>query len=131
VGGDIVEVNKARGGAYQKKRASEGDGEGCYWLAGLKMLVIHIILLTAEAYSTDIGRFRLLLSSSSATRMISLLPAPPTASIVWPACLSVRWRKRLTWYMERSGEAAKNKRSVMSQTTEDMGSGKWKVVNSD
>ena len=33
--------------------------------------------------------------------------------------------------MEPSGEAAKNKRSVMSQTVEDMGLGKWKVVNKD
>ena len=130
---NVVEVYETRSGAYKEKRTGEGDGERCYWLARLKMrrLVIHILEFTVYAYSTDISRFRLLLLSSSPMRMISLAPAPPTASIVCPACLSVRCRKRLTWYMEPSGEAAKNKRSVMSHTVEDMGFGKWKVVSKD
>jgi hypothetical protein len=33
VGGDVVEVDQARCCAYKEKRPSEGDSEGCYWLA--------------------------------------------------------------------------------------------------
>jgi len=84
---------------------------------------------TVYAYSTDISRFRLLLLSSSPTRMISLVPAPPTASIVCPACLSVRCLKRLTWYMEPSGEAAK--KQAFSDVPNRRGYGFWEVEGSE
>lgn len=132
VGGNVVDMDEPRGSTHKKKRAGEGDSENRYWLAVFEVcqLAIHISESTRKAYSTVMRRFRLLLSSS-ATRMRSLTPAPPMASIICPACFSVRWRKRLTWYMEPSGEAAKNKRSVISQTADDMGFGKRKVVNND
>lgn len=131
VGGYVVDVDEARGSTHKKKQAGEGGGENRYWLAvfEVRQLSIHISESMRKAYSTVMRRFRLLLSSL-AMRM-RLTPAPPMASIVCPACFSVRWRKRLTWYMEPSGEAAKNERSVMSQTADDMGLGKWKVVNND
>ena len=82
-------------------------------------------------HPTDMRRFRAALGSVSLIRIISLTPAPPTASIAARLNLSSRWRKRLTWCMDPSAEAAKKSRSVISQTMHDIGWGKWKVVRRD
>jgi hypothetical protein len=34
--GDVIEVDETCSGVYKEKRASDGDGEGYYWLARLK-----------------------------------------------------------------------------------------------
>jgi hypothetical protein len=85
VRGNVIDVDEARGSPYKEQQTSKRDGEGCYWLAGFgnaSVKSLQIMQFTLKVYSTDISRFRLLLLSSSATRMISLAPAPPTASIV-------------------------------------------------
>jgi hypothetical protein len=130
VGGYVVDVDGARGGTHKKKRAGEGDGENRYWLAVFEVcqLGIHISESMRKAYSNVMRHSRLLLSSS-ATRM-RLTPVPPMASIICPACFSVRWRKRLTWYIEPFGEAAKNKCLVISQLLMIWvcGSGRWSIT---
>ncbi len=76
-----------------------------------------------STHPTAIRRFRAVAGSVSLMRMTSLTPAPPTASMARPN-LSSRWRKRFTWCIDPSAEAAKNSRSEMSQAIHDIGWGK-------
>lgn len=76
-----------------------------------------------KTHPTTMRRFRAAAGSVSVIRMTSLAPAPPTASMA-RLNLSSRWRKRFTWCIDPSGEAAKNSRSETSHAIHEMGCGK-------
>lgn len=63
--------------------------------------------------------------------MVSLLPAPPIASVTWPPNFDSCCRNSFIWCIEPSAEAAKKKRSVISQAKLEIGWGNWKVVRRD
>jgi len=86
--------------------------------------------LEDKPYPTDINLFfRASRFSSSSTRIKSITPPPPMASVMIPPSLVSRSRNKFIWWIDPSAEAAKNSRSVTSQAKCEIGRGKWKVVN--